>query len=919
MWGGAPQYNIMRNIKTFFNHETSISYESLSSNALWLLEQRYFIPRFDKGQIRKENSFSELARRVSRSLSAFETLYSTDIEWIRILEANMEADILEKRFLFNSPCLFNAGASLALDARYSDLVYKPRSEMSIEDYQAIVSAIRDNGNKNGQLFACFVIGVEDSLEGIFKSLGEAALISKWGGGVGISFGPLRESGASLKQGSGIASGPVSFMNLWNTMGETVVQGGKRRAALMGILPDDHQDILKFIDCKRTDGVLPYFNVSIAVSDQLMKEVEEGEIHTLYSRVDQAPKTIDAKNLFERIASAACLRGDPGVFFIDNAQNDNILKLDDKWSIRSTNPCGEQPLPDYTSCNLGSINVNAFVKFKADDRADEECFTDSFDYPGFAEQTVRSMYYLDLVIDATTFPIDSIKDRTNAIRPVGLGVMGVADAMIRLGMTYGDGLSRTFVWNMMNTLAGMSLYATCMLADVKGAFPEHCLVPELMKKALDEMRLADAPKNELASYLRSSVAWQDLFSQALSKGTIPPSLIRALDSATDILVNNAGIDKPTVFTDNDNALSLEDVNEENKAEAIDLARHVENGMMRNSRRLSIAPTGSISMLLDVSSGIEPNFRWNWSRDIISALGVKEKLEFWHPLIDKCFQKEIKEKGYISDPRFVLARDVAPQDHVTITALVSSFVDSGVSKTVTLPESADARIVQEIYKAAWKGKCKGITVYREGSRKDQPITDVQHNVSANENVSEKAAIIVSGARNRPDAILKGYTMKESTPWGSMYVTLDVDDQGPFEVFINIGKSGSEVRAMTEAIARVISIGLRSGCKIEDLANTLKGLGGKEAWMFGSDEERIATSIPDAIAYLLVKLHEASKENIAKTKDISTSKMAENDNKIESKTNRLKRTISSGPPCPECSSPMEIIAGCAYCFTCGYSPCK
>ncbi|MGI6252491.1 MAG: ribonucleotide reductase N-terminal alpha domain-containing protein, partial [Aminivibrio sp.] len=313
----------------------------LSENALWLLEQRYFARRFDpsSGTVRKESSFCEFARRVSRIVAAAETCYldgsEADLEWLRRLEANIFSDIINRRFLFNSPCLFAAGAGMTVDPALGPKIYCPPEEMTFDDYDLL----HRSKTKSQQLFACFVIDVPDSIDGIFDGVKDAAVISKYGGGVGGNFGWLRERGSPISGGiGGQASGPVSFMETWNTMGAVVVQGGRRRAALMGMLFDDHPDIFDFIDAKVEEGRLPYFNISVCVSDRLM-EVSEGGEFGLISRSDgKVIRTVNGADLWNKLCESAWRRGDPGIFFIDRANDDNLLKLDDTWKIESTNPC-----------------------------------------------------------------------------------------------------------------------------------------------------------------------------------------------------------------------------------------------------------------------------------------------------------------------------------------------------------------------------------------------------------------------------------------------------------------------------------------------------------------------------------------------------------------------------------------------------
>ncbi|MBR0315977.1 MAG: adenosylcobalamin-dependent ribonucleoside-diphosphate reductase [Synergistaceae bacterium] len=792
----------------FFNYEFSnTTFADLSDNAKWLLEQRYF-----NGQ---EHSFEQLVRRVSRVVASTEVLYSDSIDWLRTLEKNIANDMLSRRFLFNSPCLFSAGAGLDFDYKDTDL-------MTLEDYQRLYNS----RTKNQQLFACFVISIPDSIEGIFESVKNAGIISKFGGGVGGNFGHLRERSSGIEGGSfGHASGPVSFMDTWNTMGAVVVQGGKRRAALMGMLFDDHPDIDEFIDCKTKDNKLSYFNISVAISDKLMNAAKNDGDFELHSRVDNSVvKTVKAKDLMNHICESAWQRGDPGVFFIDRARQDNILKMGgDKWEIESTNPCGEQPLPNFTSCNLGSINVETFI--------DEN---GRFNFSEFERQVKRSMYYLDLVIDACSYPLEKIEKRTKSIRPVDLGIMGLADASIKQNIIYGSDEFVIFCNQLADSLARSALTATIeMVTEAKKTpFDESHLVQELFSG----YKVPETPED-----------FTKMLKNMRNEGQIPNTLINTLECF-------------------------------NFEQAKTILKNLFKGNMCNSRRLSIAPTGSISMILDASSGIEPVFAWSWNRRVTKNDGSGyEVRDYWHRLITPEQREEYKKDGKISNPVFVTAHDISTDQHVNVMGVFARIIDSAISKTVNLPNSATVEDVRRVYQDCYNIGCKGITIYRDGSRSFQPI-------EVKKKETEKRV------KERPSSIIFGKTIKDTTPWGSIYLTLNFDGEKPFEIFINIGKSGSELKAMTEALSRVISIGLRSGCNLEDFIDTLKGLSGKEYWMLNSDDDHITRSIPDAIALLLEKLIDRQG--------------TDNDKKLT---------------CPECGSPMEKISGCEYCFSCGYSPCK
>lgn len=834
----------------------------LSENAMWLLDQRYFARRYDSvsGTVRKETSFGEFARRVARIVASAETAYlggsPSDLEWLRRLENSIYDDITNRRFLFNSPCLFGAGAGMTVDPALSEKIYCPADEMTFEDYDLL----RRSRTRSQQLFACFVIDVPDSIDGIFDGVKDAAVISKYGGGVGGNFGHLRERGSAINGGiGGQASGPVSFMETWNTMGAVVVQGGRRRAALMGMLFDDHPDIFDFIDAKVEEGKLPYFNISVCVSDKLMKAAERGGDFSLVSRSDgKTLRRVKAEDLWNKLCESAWKRGDPGIFFIDRANDDNLLKLGETWKIESTNPCGEQPLPNYTSCNLGSVNVEAFVTTSPDGRK-------SFDFTAFVDQVFRSMYYLDLVIDACSYPLERIEERTKRIRPVGLGIMGLADAAILLGMRYGSPRFNEFCTRLGDSMGSAALCAAAgIVSDMgKDPFPEAGLIEALFSEFAREQGEELFPESWYGRLDRDG--FRSLLEKMRSSATIPYTLSNALEG---------------FFT----AQGLG-----SEGERLALAGNVllafTKGKIRNSRRLSVAPTGSISMLIDTSAGIEPNFAWSWTRRIARADGEgQETREFCHRLLSPAQVDELHEKGGLSDPVFVTAYDIPPDEHVEVTGIFARVVDSGISKTVNLPSDATVDEVKQIYRRCYAMGAKGITIYRDGSRSFQPIETAKK--------PEEPVSRTSRVKERPGLVVFGKTIKEQTPWGSIYVTLNFDGTEPFEVFATIGKSGSELKAMTEALSRAISIGLRSGGKLEDFIATLKGLSGKEYWLFEFDDKHVARSIPDAIAVLLEKL-------IGKDGGV--------------------HGAGGGVACPECGAPMEMISGCEYCFSCGYSPCK
>ena len=543
----------------------------LSKNALKVLKERY-LARDKTGKIIEtpEQMFKRVARNLADDKKTEDIFYKMMI--------NLE-------FLPNSPTLMNAGRELQ------------------------------------QLSACFVLPVEDSMDGIFESIKNTALIHQSGGGVGFSFSKLRPRGDIVKSTGGIASGPLSFMEVFNASTEVIKQGGKRRGANMGILRVDHPDILDFITAKEKEGVLNNFNISVAITDKFMKAVEKNANFELINpRSKKITKKLPAKKVFDLIVEMAWKNGEPGVVFIDRMNQYNPTpKLGE---FESTNPCGEVPLLPYESCNLGSINLSKMVKGKVDWSK--------------LKQTVRNaVKFLDNVIDKSEFPLDEITRNVRANRKIGLGVMGWADMLIQLGITYGSEESLKLAEKLMKFVREEARNASKEIAKKKGTFPNH--------------------KNSI---------------------------------------------------------------------------YANNLKLRNATLTSIAPTGTISIIADCSSSIEPLFAISY----IKKTPDFELLET-NPLFEKYAKKELSKKliagiarqGSIQNVKissklkklFVTSHDIAPEQHVKVQAAFQKNVDNAVSKTVNLPFGAAKKDVDKVFKLAYKLGCKGLTVYRDQSRKEQVI--------------------------------------------------------------------------------------------------------------------------------------------------------------------------------------------------------
>lgn len=1293
----------------FKQNENNINTDFIiSENSQNVLNMRYYL---DLPDGKKESTFHELCIRVSRIAATAEVLYTDDIEYIRLVEKSIYADMMSGRFLFNSPALFSAGAGLTTHPRLSHLLYD--DEISLEDYRLIKKMSKDQ-----MMFACFVIGVEDSIKSIFNSQTEAAIISQHGGGVGANFGNIREKGAPVKNGVwGEASGPITFMDTWNTMGNTIQQGGKRRAALMGMLDSNHPDIEEFIDAKTEEGKWTNFNLSVAIDNKLMDAVLRDQDYSLISRVNNnIVKTVKAKDLWDKICTSAHKRGDPGIFFIDLANNDNILQAVDSYDIVATNPCvtgdtlvavadgrgsvsikqladdgvdvpvytedtngnvvirtmrnprltgknteilkvtldngqtirctpnhkfimrdgtskeakdlqfndslcaaskelipidknkpfsthywalkkygktpkferrmiaenyygeietngkiihhvdfnplnnradnltpmwsnehikyhstqvagdrnpmrraqtewseekwadysanmskavsgegngkyaaditndmiiqwakelatetkvtfsrmqfynkvkketdnkhvigvspfrlkqlgyknfsefaskiceevgcynehidlswdlrkqkhftrdydnaitsgyepivkgdkiyitkiceqcgnsfekvwsqrevayctrqcrktakpwseesskklsdslhvvntnrilanntkqlevyteliceygrkpnkkefvtrckekevsaeygrnslsfktfedigiaamtfnhrvvsveyagfedvyngtvdefhtfyiasnikefneynstkisliksrncGEQGLPQSSACNLGSINIAEFTLTNND--------TVEFDEEAFNAQVIRSTYYLDLIIDVSNFPLKEIETRTKKIRPVGLGIMGLADLAILLNIKYSSYDFKQLCLSISKMLALGSYESSVEMAVAKGAFPEWDNISD------------------------------DIFNSLILDGKIESYV-----KARNLYLADKKLDYDTV----------------------------EHLPLRNSRRLSIAPTGTISMILNTSSSIEPNFAYTWNRLIQVNEKEKKTVQHFHRLAS------IKNKDVL-----VTAMELSPKEHTDVVEIFASYIDAAISKTVNMPSSATVEDVKEVYENCYAAGIKGITIYRDGSRSGQPIQSEDKSVTGITPKIEDGKLIV---RKRPKT-LSGITVKnDATPFGSIYVVANFDDDDNlFEVFIENGRSGSLGKSTAEAMSRLISLYLRIGGNPSDIIRTLKNIAGDTfPWVYDKIDggEDSVYSVPDAISVILDDiLKYKGKDNIHKNK-LTVQKV-------------VNGISENNPTCPDCGAKMVMISSCLLCPSCGSSPCK
>jgi ribonucleoside-diphosphate reductase alpha chain len=823
--------------------EVELPPAALSPNARIVLAKRY-LKKDETGKPVEDPE--EMFWRVARVIAQEDAKFGASEEQIEALAREFYALMTQRLFEPNSPTLMNAGRPL------------------------------------GQLSACFVLPVEDALSdgqsGIYDTLRSMALVHQSGGGTGFSFSRLRSSGDIVKSTTGVASGPVSFMKLYDASTEVVKQGGTRRGANMGILRVDHPDILEFIDCKQDLTQATNFNISVAITDVFMNAVAKGEEYELVNpRTGATAGRLDARMVFDKIVANAWRTGEPGVYFVDRANYYNPVPH--LGSYEATNPCGEQPLLPYDVCNLGSVNVGAFVR---DDVEAAAPWYEKIDWKEYRRVVRLSTHFLDNVIDANQYPLPEITDLANRIRRIGLGVMGFADLLVRIGIPYDSDEGVEVGRRVMEFMDEEAKKESERLAEQRGAFPEW----EQSIWGPDETA-ARAPNGDRIRPMRR---------------------------------------------------------------------------LRNCNVDTVAPTGTISIIAGCSSGIEPLFAVAFMRNQAGVLMPDVNEDFLRIARERGFysdelMKRIAEQGHIHFAEvpedvqrvFVTAHDIAPEWHVKMQAGFQEHVDSAISKTTNFPHSATQAEVREIYELAFQLGCKGVTVYRDGSRDNQVLSTGATKTPAQQ--AEQSALAAAQQdklarleaelskarealarsqselqtlqarrhkRKRP-GVLKGTTRKMTSPLGDLFVTINEDEQStPFEVFATLGKAGSIAMADTEAIGRLISLALRFGVPMSEVHQQLRGISSDRAVGFGQNK---VLSVPDAIAQAL-ELRENEKQGVQQE---LIPELAPSEGVAAAPQPALQLPFNGYNPgetfmgtCPDCSSQLEFAEGCMKCHICGFSEC-
>ncbi|MDE3216455.1 MAG: vitamin B12-dependent ribonucleotide reductase [Gemmatimonadota bacterium] len=821
---------------------------SLTPNARTVLAKRYLIKN-EQGEPVEQPE--DLFWRVATVVAEADRRYGAADEQVERQAREFYALMMQRRFEPNSPTLMNAGRPL------------------------------------GQLSACFVLPVADALSngknGIYDTLASMALIHQSGGGTGFSFSRLRPKGSMVRSTTGVASGPVSFMKLYDASTDAVKQGGTRRGANMGILRVDHPDVLEFITCKEDLTQVTNFNISVAVTTKFMDAVKN---RTSYDLVDPSSGNVvgqlDANMVWDKMILGAWRTGEPGCFFVDEANRYNPVPH--LGPYEATNPCGEQPLLPYDVCNLGSINVGYYV-------------TDGkMDWEAFGADIRLSTRFLDNIIDVNRYPLPEIDALSKRIRRIGLGVMGFADALVRLGIAY-------------DSPEGVEMGRRVMeFVDVEG------------KK--ESQRLAEE-RGPFAEWARS--IWG-------------PDETCARDA------------------------------EGNRIRPMQL--------LRNCNVTTVAPTGTISIIAGCSSGLEPLFAVAFMRNQAGVMmpDVNEdfvriaRAEGWY---SDALMERIAKEGHVAFPEvperwqrvFTTANQITPEWHIRMQAAFQIHCDSAISKTTNFAYTATVEDVRKIYELAYDTHCKGVTVYRDGSRDNQVLSTgatekaaaAREGKASREETADLHGTIAEleaeaealrkrlfdaeaenlqrrAKRSRPEK-LRGTTIRKETPLGVMFVSINEDDKGqPFEVFINLGKAGGSAMADAEAMGRMISLALRSGIPLIEVHRQLRGISSDRVVGLGPNK---VMSVPDAIGLAL-------EEWMRDKQGVQQELIAERPLPMAGGESDVVRTVGKATPapaggaqpafelaafddgqsfigtCPDCGSQLEYAEGCVKCHVCGFSEC-
>jgi ribonucleoside-diphosphate reductase alpha chain len=752
------------------------------------------------------------------------------------------------------------------------------------------------GRPLGQLAACFVLPVDDEMgrgpDGIFSTLRNAVLIQQSGGGNGFDFSKLRPKGELVSKSKGKASGVISFLGVYDTAFGTIAQGGVRRGANMAVLRCDHPEIFEFIACKSVEGTISNFNISVGVTDDFMECVEEDGDWDLVHGEGAARKvfrTVKARELMDRITEGAWRNGEPGVVFLDRINLDNPVP--GVYTLAATNPCGEQALGPYENCCLGSVNLAAFVRPNragADGDSVAASLEDTIDTEAYMDACVLGGLFLDCIVTANKYvdAVPQLREAAMARRRVGLGPMGLADVLMAARAPYDSDEGRSLVGEMMHGMMRGSILASAYLSHTCGAFPDwgKSIYPDFFSED-DEGRTLRSP-DEIDA---------------------PPAIKQIATAGLMDLVSGWGL---------------------------------RNAVMRTS-----APTGTIATVAGCEGyGCEPVFALSYTRFVVGGDPIQYESQLlkdhfaalgkspeWSARVMADIRRVGGDLGLVGLENntaeiFKTAMDIAPVDHVAMQAVVQQYVDNSISKTINMPNEATVADVRKVYREAFNLGCKGITVYRTGSRDKVVLSTETPSADAADESEEGEEEVHNFRVARPD-VIRGVTLRGPSPSGQVLVTINTVSGGPLEVIVTTSKAGSEICAIGEATGRLITSMLRmtggdskapsAAARTQRLREVVKQLSGiRGARSIGHGPKRVS-SFPDAVAAILrryIALQDEEEEE-----EENDGKDGEEADEPYPSPPQSPTHCNGGDICPECGNGTLMHSeGCMKCLACSYTVC-
>lgn len=901
---------------------------NFSKNAMTVLERRYFLKN-EKGEV--VENLDGLLWRVAVFVAAGDLLhdgnYAKAVKTARKFRSMMAC----REFFPNSPTLMNAGRDIPELAKLD----RPANEVSDDEIETALRACIENSKRTDLMYnlsACFVLPIEDSMEGIFDSVKHAALIHKSGGGTGFSFSRLRAEGSTVRTTGGVASGPISFMKVFDSATEAVKQGGTRRGANMGMLRVDHPDILKFIDCKKEQVGLNNFNISVAITDTFMKAVKEHKEYALIDpRSGEETGRLDACTVFDKIVDAAWRNGEPGVVFIDKMNAANPTPALGK--IESTNPCGEQPLLPFEACNLGSVNLGVCVQTDKESRAyilDEE---------RLRSIVRRAVRFLDNVIDMNSYPLPEIDEMTRKTRKIGLGVMGFADLLLKLSIPYNSKEGENMAEEVMYIIRDEGIKTSKKLAIERGNFPTHngSIFCGPMRNATVT---TIAPTGSISIIADASGGCEPVFAFAFVKNVMDGDKLVVGNPLLEERLKEADAYSPEIMQKIVEQGSLQHIKEIPEdirrifvcAHDISPEWHIriqaafqaytDNAVSKTINFPNSATREDVrqAYLLAYELGCKGTtvYRDGSRNGQVLTVGKKEeKAADNDPLVDVIPFDEIKDRFGL-DSKDALAGIHTPQyvlsdGHIIVfdddadsffcADKLANGVPCGVSPYMPVYASEDDKQPMWFLKTE-KGKGKAAENKQNAPGSTQETQEAPSSPEMAQGHTEGGIV----PRPRPE-LVQGMTKKVKIGCGNLFITVNSDEHGVCEVFTSTGKSGG-CPSQSEAVARLTSVALRSGVAISEILHQLKGIRCPSTIRQPGIS---CTSCPDAIARTIEEVLRFQKGLPVLPTEVGFPTL-----KAPVQNKPSKPLTGDGfTYCPECGKKLRHEGGCVIC-ECGFSHC-